>query len=294
MKKLTLVFAAMLCICGFIYAEEAASGRLEDVVVKGSDSKKLESDKAPTKITVDHMKIINPSLETDKTFLEKITPGIEKMKMTNPDVLYTEATLSPWLSSIAKEPIADFKLNLEKTKSKGWEFVVTDSRGYKFRMFKGKGAIPESIKFSGRTEDGTFMRVGNVYGYILSYIDDTGNKKTVIGEPFSVDAAIHQEKEGLVISLASKAIFDAEDASAFSKTGKQLLNESADILKEYFNVPTVINVYSESETSAQDQGQEVADYFSKTLVIPNNKIPVRGLRDIPENFHIDIVISNKK
>lgn len=292
MKKSYLLFPIFVFAGALLYG--AGSGQLDDVVVKGSDTVKIESDKAETKINVDHMKAINPTLETDKAFLEKLTDGVNKMKMTYPDVLTTEATVSPWLAYIAREPVEEFPLKYEKLRVRSWEFVVTDSRGYKFRMFTGKNVIPGSIKFSGRNEDGSFMRVGSVYGYILTYIDETGTKKTVIGQPFSIDGAFHQEKDGLIISIASKAIFEQSDPLSVTKTGRLILTEAADILKEYFNIPVVVKVYAESDSLGADQGSEIVKYFAKALVIPENKIPVKGYRDMPENYHIDIVIANKK
>ena len=293
MKK-TYFLSALVIFAGALVYGAVSSGQLEDVVVKTSDTVKIESDKAATKINVDHMKAINPSLETDKAFLEKLTNGVNKMKMTNPDVLTTEATVSPWLSYIAKEPFAEFQLNYEKIKVKSWEFVITDSRGYKFRMFSGKNSIPAEIKFTGRNEDGSFMRVGNIYGYILTYLDEAGAKKTVIGQPFSVDGALHQEKEGLIVSIAAKAIFDPANSSSVTKQGKLILTEAADILKEHFNIPVVVKAYAETDSLGEEQAGEMVKYFAKILVVPENKIAVKGFRDIPENYHIDIVISNKK
>ncbi|MCX5781837.1 MAG: hypothetical protein NT145_03920 [Elusimicrobia bacterium] len=294
-KKLFLLLAVFCFIPFLAYCEEGASGRLEDVVVKGNDTSKIDSEKTPIQINKDHMKVITPSLETEKLFLEKDTSGINKMKRTNPDVLSTEGTISPWLNTIAREPVTMFRLDIGQIKVKTWDLVVTDSRGYKFRMYSGKDTIPPIIKFSGRNEDGNFMRVGNVYGYILTYLDEADNKKTVIGKPFSVEAALHQEKEGLIISIDSKSLFDLrKDPLEITKPGKQILGEASDILKEYFNIPVAINVYAESESLARDQGSEIVKFVSKILVIPENKISVKGFRDIPENFHIDIVIINKK
>ena len=292
MKKTYFLFSIVIFAGALLYG--AGSGQLEDVVVKGSDTVKIESNKAETKINVDHMKAINPTLETEKPFLEKLTDGVNKMKMTNPDVLTTEAVVSPWLSYIAREPVSEFQLNYEKLKVRSWEFVVTDSRGYKFRMFTGKNNIPAFLKFSGRNEEGTFMRVGNVYGYILTYIDDAGTKKTVIGQPFSVDGALHQEKEGLIVSIASKAIFDPSNMLSTTKTGRLILTEAADILKEHFNIPVVVKAYAESDSLGEQQAREIVKYFAKILVVPENKIAVKGYRDMPENYHIDIVITNQK
>ena len=292
MKKYLL--SSIILLTGALLYGAATSGQLEDVVVKGKDTVKIESNKTETKINVDHMKAINPTLETEKAFLEKLTDGINKMKMTNPDVLTTEATVSPWFSYIAKEPVSEFKLNYEKLKVKSWDFVVTDSRGYKFRMFSGKNPIPGIIKFSGRNETGEFMRVGNVYGYILTYVDEAGMKKTVIGQPFSIDGALHQEKEGLIVSISAKALFDPQGSANLTKTGKLILIEASDILKEYFNIPVVVKAYAESDSLGEEQAGEIVKYFDKILVVPENKIGVKGYKDNPENYHIEIVITNKK
>ena len=293
MKKWYFLFPIIIFAVAQLYGE-AVSGRLEDVVVKGSDTVKIESDKAPIKIEWDDMKAINPTLDTDKAILERLTSNVNKMKMTNPDILSTDATVSPWLSYISREPIEEFQLNYDKLKVKSWEFIITDSRGYKFKKFNGKKYIPGIMQFSGRNEEGNFMRVGNVYSYVLTYIDESGAKQTVIGQPFSIDGALHQEKEGLIVSIASKSIFDQSNILTLTKTGKLILTESSDILKEYFDVPVVVKVYSESESVAEDQAKEIVKYLAKILIIPPEKIAVRGFGDIPENYHIDIVISNKK
>ncbi len=294
MKKIIFLGAIISILWSTGSAADSPSGRLEDVVVKGSDASKLESEKIPVQLNFDASRVISPSLETEKFFLEKLTPAVNKMKMTNPDVLSTDGTISPWLSSIVHEPVATFRLGLEKLVVKSWDMVITDSRGYKFRQFTGKGTIPETIAFSGRNDDNNFMRVGNVYGYIATYTEENGPKRTVIGKPFSYNAALHQEKEGLVISLFSKAVFEKNDQDVISEAGKLLVTEAADIMKGYFNVPAVINVYAESEGVGMGQARAINKELSKKLVMPENKMALKGFRDIPENFHIDIVILNKK
>ena len=66
------------------------------------------------------------------------------------------------------------------------------------------------------------------------------------------------------------------------------------VLKENFNIPVVVKVYAESKSVAKEQAKTVVDKIAKILIIPENKFTIEAYKDVPENYHFDIVIVNHK
>ncbi|MEE8424658.1 MAG: hypothetical protein V3S11_02455, partial [Elusimicrobiota bacterium] len=92
----------------------------------------------------------------------------------------------------------------------GWDFVVVDAAGRVFRKFTGEGDPPESLEFDGRSDEGKWLKVGQVYQGVLTYRDPNGRSHTAMGQPFALAGLSLQKSNGYVISLAAQTMF-AED-----------------------------------------------------------------------------------
>jgi hypothetical protein len=139
------------------------------------------------------------------------------------------------------------------------------------------------------------MQLGHMHSYVINYTTNKGEQKAFLGTPFVINAALHQEDNGLFISFNSGTIFDFEQPKIeFSEEGSKLMIESSDIMKDYFYMPFVVRGYAHTEEEGERYATAVAKKLAQLLVISPERIRVEGYEDIPENFHIDIVIQNRK
>jgi hypothetical protein len=273
----------------------ATNGKLDDVVVRGKDALKIEREKQPLDLNLDYMKILLPTLQTSRSFLDKLSDSMTVLKPVYQPALESEGPVAPWFSSIVKGSVASFQLERGKTPWKKWEFIITDTRGNPCRSFSGSGSLPENLVWDGRDANGKFLEAGNTYSYVLVVTDKAGNRRTTIGKSFVVAATEHQENEGLMTDISLTSLFDGKkDPLVLLPGGVKLLRETADTLKEHYPTPFAVRVYSESEALAQQQAKVLADYFARQLSLEGEKIIVEGYSDVPERYHAAIVIKNRK
>ncbi|MFC1501339.1 hypothetical protein ACFL58_02695 [Elusimicrobiota bacterium] len=291
-KFFITLFSTLFCISALSFS---AKGKLEDVVVKEKDTLKIESEKRPIKINLDHAVVLEATIITEEYFLSKLSTDLKTMKMINPKKIKSTGPISPWLSDIKKNPVAAIHLDVNEPVVNSWELIVTDNSSNVFRTYTGEGSVPGSIGLTGRDEEGNFMKPGNIYSYILKIDVGGKGKKTIIGKPFSVNAAIHQEDDGLYIGIAPESLFKTKKGAKLTKNGKKLVVEASDIMiKENFDLPIDVIAYSESESIAKKQADSIARHLSKILVMPKDEIYTEGVKDAPENYHVDIVILNRE
>jgi hypothetical protein len=269
------------------------SGQMEDVVVKEKDTFKIEKQKPPVDITIDHMKVVLPKVETGKYFLDGLADTLEIDDLNTPPAIESEAPLSLWLHSIIDDQAVTFTLSPEKSKTESWELLITDMRGKPFKLFSGNDEIPAYLAWDGRDESGRFMQVGKVYSYIYKVKDKSGNIRTAIGKPFILEAAAHHEKRELYVSLSLNSLFEStKEGLGLSARGRLLLREAADIIKARSNSPISIRVYSENEIRAREYAKMISAFITDMLIIPENRIKCEGYREAPENFQANIIMSS--
>lgn len=269
------------------------NGQLDDVVVTESVKKGIDSSKPQLVIELDHFSLISHTLKTEKFVLDKRSGNPEQLRVTSEPFLQSQATYAPWHSDIIEPPIAVFKLGNKKIEVDEWQFVITDPSGRPFKKYSGNGLIPLSLEWDGRDDKSRMLNVGNTYSYVLHYIYK-GNKKDIIGQPFSINALLHQERTGLYVSLALSSVFDTSSIiNKILDNGEVLIRESADILKEYYSAPITVIVYSESDETALEQAKKIRTRLAEELIMSEDKIKIEGYLDMPENFHVDIVVKNR-
>lgn len=274
-------------------SKPAASGKLEDITITGEDKLKVKSEKPALELKMDINEIVLPTIETERKFLEK-SPNLTNLQESVPKMLMTNKTANPYLIAIIREPIADFSLKVLSGKVETWELIVTDSKGKIFKKFEGKGIPPLSIEWSGRNQENKIVKVGNAYSYLVNFTNEAGNPRTLIGAPFTIHALLHQEQDGLFISITRKKLFDVEkEKTKLIDENVVLLKESLDILKENFNLPIKVEVYGENSTVATEQSKVVAKYLIDSLVLPEECIKYIGYENTIEDHRVDIFIKNR-
>ncbi|MFH1824193.1 MAG: hypothetical protein ABH873_03090 [Candidatus Firestonebacteria bacterium] len=275
------------------FSKPSESGKLEDITITGEDKLKVKSEKPYLELKMDLNEIVLPTIETERKFLEK-SPNLVNLQESVPKFLMTGGTANPYLIAMIKEPIANFSLNVLGIKVAAWELIVTDSKGKVFKKFEGKGVPPSSIEWSGRNQEDKVVKVGNAYSYLVNFTDEAGNPRTLIGAPFVIHSLIHQEENGLFISITRKKLFNVEkEKTKLIDENIVLLKESLDILKENFNLSIKVEVYGENSTMATEQSKVVAKYLTDSLILPEDRIKYIGYEDTIENYRIDMLIKNR-
>ena len=270
-----------------------SSGRIDDVTVTGEDKLKVKSEKPLLEIKMNINEAVLPTIDTEKKFLEK-SPALFDLKDAVPKMLSSQQVAFPYLLIFVKEPIASFSLKAVGFKTATWELIVTDSKGKTFKKFEGKGKPPEIIEWSGRNAANKIIKVGNPYSYLINLVDQAGNPRTVIGSPFVIHQLVHQENDGLYVSVTRKKIFDVEkEKTKILEDGIPILKEMSDYLKDNFTLSATVEVYGEEAGVAGEQAKILAQYFSDTLILPEKNIKYSSFEDTIENHRIDIKIKNR-
>lgn len=292
-RRILGIIAAAAFVCGLglsmARAAQQAQGALADVLVKEKDSLGIESEKAPFDIDIDVLKEILP---IDTTLLEvhQELPHISTASFFQP--LESPGTVSPWLFAIARTPAVRFPVADPQADIARWELVIVDMEGKPFHRLAGKGPIADDLAWDGRDAKGRFLRVGEIYSYFLITVDRSGARKTGITRPFSVTAAVHREKNQVIVSCMLPAVFNKYPLE-ISQEGKQLLTEAADIVKAYHPASCSINVYDETSERAHAEAALAAQYLSQRIMKPFESIPCELFPSTPATRRIDIVIHIK-
>ena len=274
-------------------APKKSSGQLDDIMVTGEDKLKVKSDKPVLDIKLDLNQVVMPTIDTEKKFLDK-SPNLVDLKEAAPKMLNSAQLAAPFLVAFIREPIANFSLKVLGIKTATWDLVVTDSKGRVFKKFEGKGKPPLSLEWNGRNPENRIVKVGNAYSYLVTLVDEAGGPHTLIGAPFVLHSLIHQEENGLFLSLTRKKVFDVEkDKNKILYEALPFLKEASDSIKDNFTLPVVVNVYGENASLATEQAKAVAKYFTDELVLPQTQIKAYGFEDAIENFRVDIAIKNR-
>lgn len=289
MNKIALTICLTFLTGGLVFSQSVPekAGKLEDVVIKEKGTLKIKTEKPVLKLEHNPMEVIYPMLE-DQEILESQFFDMQFSSAISPYDLDSASPAKPWLTSIMRDAKVKFRLNLPSGYTvEKWDFVVTDYHADPLKKFSGSKQVPKYIEWDMRDEKGDIIRVGSEHSYVFTFADRAGNRRSVAGEPFVIDALVHREKYGLVTSLAWKFLFEP-------KLNISLIEEMAEIMKEYFHQFFTVRAFFESEESALQKAKIVAKELSSQLMIPKGVIKTEGRKALPEDFRIDLLISNRR
>lgn len=296
---------------GICLARAEEKGELPEVVIKGEEVLKLESAKPKLEIPIEENREILKSLETEQELLLKKPSGWEKQpKESLPELTKSPQVIIPRTHHIRREkvctfrPLKDLQLifkepNPKKAKKLArWELVVADDAGQTFREYSGQGLPPEAISFDGRDKNGKILEVGYSYSTVLRYYDAAGNLHTLIGNPFIIPGLAHQEPEGFFISLDLKLLYKSQPTllgkGEFSDFGKELLQETADLIKKYyFTFPVNTIVYSKNKALAEMTAEEVSEQLARMLFRLKEEVSHQGKSSSESLERVEIIVSNR-
>lgn len=283
------------------------SSGLQEVVIHGGERSGVGSKKPPLEIKLNPDEPILPAMAPEEDLLQKQPESLMTQKTGLTEPLASLRAILPARIRLAKDPVKTFyplrqimatSPSLSQEIGSGWEMAITDTDGRSFRKFSGGGLPPATIEWNGQSDRSEVVSAGKTYSTVITYRDIRGHARNLVGDPFSFDGVIHQEPQGLVITLSLESLFDKKLPNKTEETigdlGNELLEETADWVKRYyFTYPVKVQCYCQSQTQAISKAKLVADVLTSSLILTNNDIPANGTVSDANNERVDIIITNR-
>ena len=280
---------------------------LPEVIIKGGAKTGVRSDKPPLDIEINLEEAVLPTMDVEDEPLKRQPEVLKNPRAGFSDSLANPKTIVPGRVRLAKDPVKVFyplreilatSPSLSQEIGTGWEMVITDTDGRSFRKFLGRGLPPGSLPWNGRSDRGEIATVGKTYSIVINYKDTHGQARNFVGEPFSFDGIIHQESDGLMISIAVPSLFDPRkgyaEGETVGDTGMDLLKEAADWIKRYyFTYPVKVQCLAVEKGLGNSRAQSVAKILASLMLLPRPEIPVESNPADPNSERLDIVITNR-
>jgi len=236
-------------------------------------------------------KIITPSREMDREVFNP-SPSIHSLEQDALGILASTQILSPG-RAIPSGEVVRFHLQSGQEIA-NWELRVVDSTAKEIAVFNGKGQPPEYISMKTTKDNGEVQfKVGEPYSSVLILTDYQGNQHHFLGKAFSFETLMSEVKEGKVISLSLKSLFE-RDGTALSSEGKERLLEVVSVIKTHLDRPIEVRMLSHDQSSGEQQIKELSSYLSKQLILPEDAISTKLTVDEKVAYpSIDISSLNK-
>lgn len=250
--------------------EKASDSEMSDIIIKGEAKDKIEIKKEPAKIDVKIEELLDSSTEKTEELLQNDIVVPSKSDFAQFNLLTGDQVFRPYLPDILTPPLVSFYPRLSQGRIKAWRLVVTDEEGSLVRIMKGKGLPRKVILWDGKDKSGKMIEVDVIYSFKFITVDLDSREHTTLGKSFQVDSLMYEEKGKLFIKIANKALYTKRKA-VFSKTGKQLLDKTIDVLRQYsrhpFSIETLYKGGKQEYELAHERTQELVDYITDEMII---------------------------
>lgn len=288
--------------------QHASDGGMPDeVVIKAVGNNKLKVNKPSLSIEVDPYESIRDSLKPDQGLLLAESPLTVVWRRTHPELLRNERVVSPALTTFSERPGMVFspkdqlqevlgrKLEPREARNYQWSLTIADEEGKVFQHYEGAGSPPEEIVWSGENDQGEWIRAGRAYSPVYMFTDPGGTPYTRAGEPLRFKGVVHQERDGLHISLDSQSLFGkAKAAESVEKEGLPLLRAASDLVKrKYTGVPLRVEAYAGGKALAERQAQAVESYLEKELMLQAQDITSDALAVPYAEQRLELILVNR-
>lgn len=177
----------------------------------------------------------------------------------------------------------------------GWDFVVVDAAGRVFRKFTGEGDPPESLEFDGKSDEGKWLKVGQVYQGVLTYRDPNGRSHTAMGKPFALAGLSIQKSNGYVISLAAQTMFSEDRRGKITGEGGKLLKEAAQIIQRHHaGLSLEVDAFLSWDEArpVEKAAKACASELARRLLVPDERVaakPHPGTPDLEQRVDLNIL-----
>lgn len=293
-------------------ARAADQGVLPDVLIQAEEKRPVGREKPPLEIEVKEDDPLESALKTEDEVRFRIPSEVAKSTAFVPGVSNsplvavpsTNWILLPWKGELARtfKPLKDLTAVHPQAAKDGkggkWDLIVADSGGKVFRKFSGEGLPPAALDFDGKSDRGEWVRAGQAYTPVLTYVDSAGRSRTAVGKPFALAGLSLQDAGGTVISLASRLLFVKESGSpALSAQGALLLREAAQLVQRHYpGLGLQVAVYHSRKDPAwvQSAAKACSAELSKRLLLKPDAVGVKaapGSSDLDER--VDLVVLHR-
>ena len=255
--------------------------KFPDMTVTGEDRIRIDFERPELILDLDPKTA--PGLERERTLgiVDRGAPDLKDPLLAQSAGQQNEYTGRPWLTMFSTGPVARFRPSLSKVQR--WTLGVADSRGATVARFTGKDRVPAEILWDGRTLNGDFALPGLTYSYVFEAFDDAGNKRNFMGDAFTVNPYIREEKTGITLLLPGSELAGTSPAGSPSP----ILLETASWLNqlERVDTPVVVETQARTRDEAVALAARVTDPLPALLLGPKNRLEVRQnvVPDAPEN-----------
>ncbi len=278
-----------------------------EVIIKGSDSSKLKVSKPPLQIDSDAFDSIRASLKPEESLLLAESPLTVSWHRTHPEVLNNARVVEPWRTTfseragIAFYPLEQLsealgrKLDSREAKAYQWSLNIADEEGRVFQHYEGSSDPPEELLWSGQNDQGEWIKAGRSYSPIFLFTDPSGSPRTKVGKTLQFTGIVHQESDGLHVSLDSTMLFgNAKAGQAVEKNGIGLLRSAADLVKRrYSGIPLQVQAYASTKELAESQATAVQQYLLGDLMVMPQTITAEGHSAAFSEQRVEIVLLNR-
>ncbi|MBI5201178.1 MAG: hypothetical protein HY925_06300 [Elusimicrobia bacterium] len=285
----------------------AGSGLPTEVVIKGSGDNKLNSQKPPLRIDSDPFESIRASLKPDESLLLAESPLTITWRRTHPEFMLNGRVVEPWRTTFSERPGIAFypreqlfeavgrRLEQKETRAYQWQLTIADEEGRVFQHYEGSSNPPEELIWSGQNDQGEWIKAGRAYSPIYMFTDPGGSPHTKVGKTLQFTGVIHQEPDGLHISMDSSVLFGTtKGARDLEKGGTALVRSAADLIKRRFSgIPVRIQAFASGKELGDAQAKLVQDKMMAELMIPQNGINYEGASAPFSEQRIEVVLLNR-
>ncbi len=286
-------------------SEGVQGGMPADVTIK--HGARRGPTKPPLRIEVDQFDSIRTSLEPDQQLLLAESPLTVVWRRTHPEFLRNDRVIQPHISTFDERPGIIFSplkrlddvlhRKPEKKELRGyqWSLTIADEEGKVFQHYEGSSYPPEELVWSGQNDQGDWMQAGRAYSPVYMFTDPNGTPYTRVGKPLRFKGIVHQERDGLHLSLDSSELFGSGKTSRSLEGGGALIVRSAaDLIKRrYSGIPIRVEVFSGSKQLADLQADLIEKMLTAELMLLPQDISTDSLRVTYTDQRVEIILLNR-
>lgn len=285
----------------------SGSGLPTEVVIRGSSDNKMSSLKPPLRIDSDPFESIRNSLKPDESLLLAESPLTITWRRTHPEFMLNGRVVEPWRTTFSERPGIAFypreelfeavgrRLEHKAARAYQWQLTIADEEGRVFQHYEGSSNPPEELIWSGQNDQGEWIKAGRAYSPIYMFTDPGGSPRTKVGKTLQFTGVIHQEPDGLHISMDSSILFGTtKGARALEKGGEGLVRSASDLIKRRFaGIPLRIRAFASGKDLGEAQAKLVQDKLMAELMVPPQGIGSEGASAPFSEQRVEVVLLNR-
>lgn len=279
-----------------------------DIIIKASNTSKLNNTKPPLNIELDPFETLRPQLAPDQSLLLAVSPLTVSWRRTHPEFLNNDRVLQPFRTTFSSRPgivfrvrdqlsdVLQRKLEPKEAKQYAWSLTIADEEGRVFHHYEGSSDPPEEQIWSGQNEQGEWISAGRSYSAVYTFTDPGGSPRTVVGKPLLFNGIVHQEDTGMHLSLNSAVLFGTgkNGAELVKPSGVDLMRSAADLIKRRFpGIPIAVRVFSQNKDLGDTQGLAIQNFLVKELMTTPRNVSTDAARAAFSDQRVELILLNR-